>query len=60
MPSGRRRAASLALLVALGALLYLPSLATQPFHGEESRRAIPARGNPQSIGRSSTKGSGRC
>ena len=43
MTSGRRRAATLALLLALGALLTGPFLAQPPFHGEESRRAIPAR-----------------
>lgn len=40
---GRRRAASVALLLALGALLTGPWLAQPPFHGEESRRALPAR-----------------
>ena len=40
---GRRRAATVALLLALGALLYGPWLALPPFHGEESRRALPAR-----------------
>jgi 4-amino-4-deoxy-L-arabinose transferase-like glycosyltransferase len=39
----RRRAAALVLLVALGALLNGPWLAQPPFHGEESRRALPAR-----------------
>lgn len=43
MTPARRRAASLALLLALGALLSGPWLAQPPFHGEESRRAIPAR-----------------
>jgi len=43
MPSRHRRAFIAALLVALGAALYLPSLTAPPFHGEESRRAIPAR-----------------
>jgi len=38
-----RRALSIALLVALGAGLYLPSVAVPAFHGEEARRAIPAR-----------------
>jgi len=39
----RRRAATVALLLALGALLNAPYLAQPPFHGEESRRALPAR-----------------
>jgi 4-amino-4-deoxy-L-arabinose transferase-like glycosyltransferase len=38
-----RRSIRLACLLGLGILLYLPSFATPAFHGEESRRAIPAR-----------------
>jgi len=43
MTPGSRRAATVALLLALGALLNGPSLSLPPFHGEESRRALPAR-----------------
>jgi 4-amino-4-deoxy-L-arabinose transferase-like glycosyltransferase len=43
MPHALSRIASIAALVLVGGLLYLPSLATPQFEKEEARRAIPAR-----------------
>lgn len=43
MPRSRRRFLSVTALALAGGLLYLPSFATPRLHGEEARRAIPAR-----------------